>query len=577
MNKTVIFTIVFSLFLTSCGNATNKGAKDYENDTTVYVISKLSIPKESMGLEVYKTPSTTSERLINDLESEGDGYWFKWGASPSEEEKVTFDVLPVLEEENDWYKVFVRCDWNEEKFIGFVPKGSCKEANVSDMTFKDLKYDLIDFDEIHLFYRDSVYVKWGFYEMLGNQLFIGKLKDGKAMETDEIFYNCYDGVVRVGTEKKNYEFSGKNYTRPALRATEEADFEKFSIEDFHKVISLSENSYPNTYFKVEGVSDFYKIKEGDSINGRKLIWNLTQKQSPPKESKVTRYPEESNSIPSSAKKAAENEEYILYINNEPDPNFDEEDPDPAGARKVSLWIHDKTTKKESRILVTNPEAEVDWWYRLEEATKVPKDYIRTISNVVILSTKGEPLKLLVDGNGPTAVASAQSFIIDLKTDKALCLPSNLGFHSKTGNKINMLSTWVYKEGGRFDSVETFDFNGKRISGTLGKSNPNELPDGNYLYEGCWESQSYDTQPCQIAFNKKGNKLSNCAYSNLFWNTTISLIGNIVNDQLEFVGKINGKNLVIKVQGDEKFNIMEGEGKDNAHNDTATLKLFNANI
>lgn len=166
-----------------------------------------------------------------------------------------------------------------------------------------------------------------------------------------------------------------------------------------------------------------------------------------------------NDILPSGRCAAENEEYSIWINEEPDSLHDKKDP--SAAKKVSLKVYNKVTKKSERILVTNPEAEVDWWYSLEDATIVPFDYIRTISSVTILSKNGKALKLLVEGNGPTATLSVQSFIIDLKSKMALCLPTNLGLDSINGTEL-IMRTSRYSEEGKYEITETFAIDGKRI-------------------------------------------------------------------------------------------------------------------
>lgn len=166
-----------------------------------------------------------------------------------------------------------------------------------------------------------------------------------------------------------------------------------------------------------------------------------------------------NHISPSVRCAAENEKYSIWIKEVLDSKYDNEDP--SAAKKVSLEVYNKVTKKSENILITNPEAEVDWWYSLEDATIVPFDYIRTISSVTILSKNGKALKLLVEGNGPTATLSVQSFIIDLKSKKTLCLPTNLGLDSFNGTEL-VMRTIRYSEEGKYEITETFTIDGKRI-------------------------------------------------------------------------------------------------------------------
>lgn len=133
-------------------------------------------------------------------------------------------------------------------------------------------------------------------------------------------------------------------------------------------------------------------------------------------------------------------------------------------------------------------------------------------------------------------------------------------------------------------VKSVNYNGN-IAGTyekettskketvMSKKETTNFPDGYYCFEGSWMSQVYTTQPCRIEFHKKGNSLLLCEYTNLKFNSTIKLSGTISNDHLRFVGKINGKELIIELQGkDTGYTVLEGKGVDKAHNDTANLKL-----
>lgn len=60
--------------------------------------------------------------------------------------------------------------------------------------------------------------------------------------------------------------------------------------------------------------------------------------------------------------------------------------------------------------------------------------------MTILFKKGKSQKMLVERNGPTAVISVQSSKIDLSSDKAICLPANLGLEKIEGNRLQMLNS-----------------------------------------------------------------------------------------------------------------------------------------
>lgn len=164
-----------------------------------------------------------------------------------------------------------------------------------------------------------------------------------------------------------------------------------------------------------------------------------------------------STMPKTATIATENDEYSIFINEEPTPESQE-------VKKVSLWVLNKKTQKSSRVLVTNPLAKFDWWYDMKQSKVVSLSDIRTISKVYIISWKGQPLKLLVEGRGPTEVMSIQSFIIEMNSDKAICLPTSLGLIglSYEENLLIMQSDRYHELGGHYNVIEAFDENGKRI-------------------------------------------------------------------------------------------------------------------
>jgi hypothetical protein len=83
--------------------------------------------------------------------------------------------------------------------------------------------------------------------------------------------------------------------------------------------------------------------------------------------------------------------------------------------------------------------------------------------VKILSCKGEPLKLLVEGC--SYYRNVQSFIINEDSAIAICLPTNRGLIgvSEEDGFLIMESYNYYKDGGRYNIIEAYDNNGYRIS------------------------------------------------------------------------------------------------------------------
>ena len=164
-------------------------------------------------------------------------------------------------------------------------------------------------------------------------------------------------------------------------------------------------------------------------------------------------------IPSTAKSVAENEDYVVLLNDE----ATEDSIEGVGSiKQVSLWTFDKDKGAASKILLSHPHADVSW-FSMEHSVIITLDSIPTISKVTILSWRGEPLKLLVEGCSD--YRNVESFIIDINSDQAICLPTNRGLIgiSEEEGLLIMQSYAYYEEGGRYNVIEAYDLQGNRIT------------------------------------------------------------------------------------------------------------------
>jgi hypothetical protein len=100
---------------------------------------------------------------------------------------------------------------------------------------------------------------------------------------------------------------------------------------------------------------------------------------------------------------------------------------------------------------------------MEHSVSIPLDSIPTISKVTILSWKGEPLKLLAEGCSD--YRNVESFIIDIDSNQAICLPTNRGLIgiSEEDGLLIMQSYAYYEDGGRYNIIEALDQQGNRIT------------------------------------------------------------------------------------------------------------------
>lgn len=167
-----------------------------------------------------------------------------------------------------------------------------------------------------------------------------------------------------------------------------------------------------------------------------------------------------NGIPSTAYSACENDDYIVFLNEEAKEDSIEGLP---AIRQVSLWTYNKKTKSGKKVLLSHPDIGGCWYFSMKDAIRVPLDSIPTINRVTILSWPDEPLKLLVEGCHD--YRNMYSYIIDADSAEALLLPTNsgmVGISTEDGLLI-MQSYAYYDEGGRYNVIEAFDDKGNRVS------------------------------------------------------------------------------------------------------------------
>lgn len=168
---------------------------------------------------------------------------------------------------------------------------------------------------------------------------------------------------------------------------------------------------------------------------------------------------EYSGIPSTAQAVAENEYYVVFLNDEAIGDSIEG----LGAiKQVSLWTFDKDKKSAKKILLSHLNADGSR-SSMEHSVIIPLDSIPTISEVTILSWRSEPLKLLAEGCSD--YRNVESFIIDINSDQAICLPTNRGLIGISEEEclLIMQSYAYYEEGGRYNVIEAFDERGNRIA------------------------------------------------------------------------------------------------------------------
>ena len=170
-------------------------------------------------------------------------------------------------------------------------------------------------------------------------------------------------------------------------------------------------------------------------------------------------------IPSSAYAVAENDSFIVFLNDEA--IRDSIDGLPS-IKQVSLWFYNRNRNEGNIILISHPQIKMTL-PNMEHSVSIPLDSIPTITKVTILSWPNEPMKLLAEGCSD--YRNVESFIINEDSDSAICLPTSRGLVgvSEEDGLLIMQSYDYYEDGGRYNIIEAFDVKGIRVSSMNAKT------------------------------------------------------------------------------------------------------------
>ena len=169
-------------------------------------------------------------------------------------------------------------------------------------------------------------------------------------------------------------------------------------------------------------------------------------------------------IPSTAYQTAENDDFIIFLNDE---TVEDSIEGLHPVKQVSLWAFDKSKKSAKKMLLTNSNANGSW-FTMQHAVRIRLDSIPTISRITILSWPNKPLKLLAEGCSD--YRNVMSFVVSEDSANAICLPTNRGLLgvSEEDGLLIMQSYEYYEDGGRYNVIEAFDEEGHRISSMVAK-------------------------------------------------------------------------------------------------------------
>lgn len=254
----LLMILMSSILICTRSNAictkANSISPSFENNK-VNKISKIIVPKTTKKLLVYKSPSLTAPRLI-DSDEGGDFATLTWEKSPNDNKYAylqEYDVLPVIEETNAWYKVYTN-EWPNGSFVGYVPKSECKEIST---TVHINQLDLINKDdpgwmERYTLLDNGYYIEWGRRELPPDPyLNIGKIENGIRVETTQDVFiggakDKSKGYVSWEDEEgreQEMEFTCSSFIMPDDYPVDIPDINKLSSGEKYKLLSLSKNGF----------------------------------------------------------------------------------------------------------------------------------------------------------------------------------------------------------------------------------------------------------------------------------------------------------------------------------------------
>lgn len=280
--------IVLCLPCISCHSGGKESANI--NDSIVgdgnneYIIEKFVISSTSNELIIYKAPSKDSLIVVfveedpnsADANPDGPGGWLEWGTK-SQGKPSTKNVLPVIGEIGNWYKVYANFElFNySAEFIGYVPKDESVVSAITPVKAEDT-CELYWEENIYSIPNSNYYLKWGSIECEGPALVIGKIENGYALETNQIYYNVDTDASKILMYDSNdvsLEISNPKYLVKKTEWETDVDYSKFTQEDANKLISTYGKTIPNMLVKLEGINELCRFPIGQTKEG----WTLNIK------------------------------------------------------------------------------------------------------------------------------------------------------------------------------------------------------------------------------------------------------------------------------------------------------------
>ena len=132
---------------------------------------------------------------------------------------------------------------------------------------------------------------------------------------------------------------------------------------------------------------------------------------------------------------------------------------------LTLRSVNKKTGQKQDLLKTDPDSRMFASLDYENISQVHKDSLLSIDKVTILWSQGDTLYLALEDCADASNQNTHTFIFNDKSDSLIHLPTNTGLMGLTTEQgyLVMQSYDYYDHGGRFNVIDVYNYDGKRVA------------------------------------------------------------------------------------------------------------------
>lgn len=132
---------------------------------------------------------------------------------------------------------------------------------------------------------------------------------------------------------------------------------------------------------------------------------------------------------------------------------------------LTLRSVNKKTGQKQDLLKTDPDSRMFASLDYENVSQVHRDSLLSIDKVTILWSQGDTLYLAIEDCADASNQNTHTFIFNDKSDSLIHLPTNAGLLGLTTEQgyLVMQSYDYYDHGGRFNVIDVYNCDGKRVA------------------------------------------------------------------------------------------------------------------